>query len=49
MSIDLGLDNLATLTFKEGNETYIFCGKKLKSINAFINKKSHKSIDAGFD
>lgn len=39
MSIDLGLDNLATLTFKEGNETYIFCGKKLKSINAFMNKK----------
>ncbi|SFD14986.1 RNA-guided endonuclease InsQ/TnpB family protein [Clostridium uliginosum] len=39
MSIDLGLDNLATLTFKEGNETYLFCGKKLKSINSFANKK----------
>lgn len=39
MAIDLGLDNLATLTFKEGNETYLFCGKKLKGINAFVNKK----------
>ncbi|WP_061996407.1 RNA-guided endonuclease TnpB family protein [Clostridium sp. ATCC 25772] len=39
MAIDLGLDNLATLTFKEGNETYIFCGKKLKSVNAYANKK----------
>lgn len=39
MAIDLGLDNLATLTFKDGNETYLFCGKKLKSINAFVNKK----------
>lgn len=39
MAIDLGLDNLAALTFKEGNETYLFCGKKLKSINAFVNKK----------
>ncbi|AOY77625.1 RNA-guided endonuclease InsQ/TnpB family protein [Clostridium formicaceticum] len=39
MAIDLGLDNLATITFKEGNETYLFCGKKLKGINAFVNKK----------
>lgn len=39
MAIDLGLDNLATLTFKEGNQSYLFCGKKLKSINAFVNKK----------
>lgn len=38
MAIDLGLDNLATLTFKDGNETYVFCGKKLKGINAFVNK-----------
>lgn len=30
MAIDLGLDNLATLTFKEGNKTYLFCGKNLK-------------------
>lgn len=39
MAIDLGLDNLATLTFKEGNETYLFCGKKLKGINSFVNRK----------
>jgi len=39
MAIDLGLDNLATLTFKERIETYLFCGKKLKGINAFVNKK----------
>lgn len=39
MSIDLGIDNLATLTFKDGNETYLFCGKKLKGINSFVNKK----------
>ena len=39
MAIDLGLDNLATLTFKDGNETYLFCGKKLKGVNAFVNKK----------
>ncbi|MBV1819145.1 IS200/IS605 family element transposase accessory protein TnpB [Anaerosalibacter bizertensis] len=47
MAIDLGLDNLATLTFKEGNETYLFCGKKLKCINAFVNKKNayYQSIE----
>ena len=39
MAIDLGLNNLATLTFKDGNETYLFCGKKLKGINAFVNNK----------
>lgn len=39
MAIDLGLNNLATLTFKDGNEAYVFCGKKLKGINAFVNKK----------
>lgn len=46
MAIDLGLDNLATVTFKEGNETYLFCGKKLKGINAFVNKK-YKYDDYG--
>lgn len=39
MAIDLGLDNLATLTFKDSDENYLFCGKKLKSINAHANKK----------
>ncbi|SHK41961.1 RNA-guided endonuclease InsQ/TnpB family protein [Tepidibacter formicigenes] len=39
MAIDLGLDNLATLTFKENSKNYLFCGKKLKSVNAYTNKK----------
>ncbi|WP_297522354.1 transposase [uncultured Clostridium sp.] len=39
MSIDLGLDNLATLTFKDGLNQYLFCGKKLKSVNSYTNKK----------
>ena len=39
MAIDLGLDNLATLTFKENNDNYLFCGKKLKSVNAIQIKK----------
>ena len=39
MAIDLGLDNLATLTFKDGLNQYIFCGKKLKSVNSYVNKR----------
>ncbi len=39
MAIDLGLDNLATLTLKDGLNQYIFCGKKLKSVNAYTNKQ----------
>ncbi|KYH26854.1 putative transposase [Clostridium tepidiprofundi DSM 19306] len=39
MAIDLGLDNLATLTFKENANSYLFCGKKLKSVNSYINKR----------
>lgn len=39
MAIDLGLDNLATLTFKDNQNSYLFCGKKLKSVNSYINKK----------
>lgn len=39
MAIDLGLDNVATLTFKDNEENYLFCGKKLKSINAHTNNK----------
>lgn len=38
-AIDLGLDNLASLTFKDGLNQYIFCGKKLKSVNAYTNKQ----------
>ncbi|WP_454055237.1 RNA-guided endonuclease InsQ/TnpB family protein [Clostridium sp. Marseille-Q7071] len=39
MGIDLGLDNIATLTFKDGLNQYIFCGKKLKSVNSYTNKQ----------
>ena len=39
MSIDIGLDNLAAITFKDGINQYIYCGKKLKSINSYINKR----------
>lgn len=39
MSIDIGLDNLATITFKDGINQYIYCGKKLKSVNSYINKR----------
>lgn len=39
MAIDLELDNLATLTFKENDDNYLFCGKKLKSVNAHVNRK----------
>ena len=39
MAIDLGLDNLATLTFKENQNSYLFCDKKLKSVNSYINKR----------
>lgn len=39
MAIDLGLDNVATLSFKYGLNQYIFCGKKLKSVNSYTNKQ----------
>lgn len=39
MSIDLGLDNLATITFKTGLSQYIYCGRELKSVNSYTNKK----------
>lgn len=39
MSIDIGLDNLAAITFKDGINQYIYCGKKLKSVNSYINKR----------
>jgi len=38
MSIDLGLDNLATLTFKDDTKSYIINGKTIKSKNAYFNK-----------
>ena len=37
-SIDLGLSNLATLTFIDGSKPLIFNGKPLKSMNQYYNK-----------
>lgn len=39
MAIDLGLNNLATLTFKDNVESYIINGKPVKSKNAYFNKE----------
>jgi IS605 OrfB family transposase len=41
-SIDLGLNNLSTITFNDGRTPFIINGRPLKSINNFYNKK--KSI-----
>lgn len=41
-AIDLGLNNLATITFSDGSQPLIINGKPLKSINQFYNKQ--KSI-----
>jgi putative transposase len=38
-SIDVGVNNLATITFSNGNQPLIINGKPLKSINQFYNKK----------
>ena len=37
-SIDLGINNLASLTFNNSTNSYIINGKPLKSINQFYNK-----------
>ncbi|HCL4480101.1 TPA: transposase [Clostridium botulinum] len=39
MAIDLGLSNLATLTFLEEEKSYIINGKPLKSVNSYVNNK----------
>lgn len=39
MAIDLGLDNLATVTFSHHQDTYILCGRTLKSKNSYYNRK----------
>ncbi|APU86893.1 putative transposase family protein (plasmid) [Clostridium botulinum] len=39
MAIDLGLNNLATITFLENEDSHIINGKPLKSVNSFVNKK----------
>lgn len=42
MAIDLGLDNLATLTFKDNPKGYIIDGKKIKSENRYYNRRISK-------
>ena len=42
MSIDLGLKNLATITFSNNATPVIINGKALKSINQYYNKKKAK-------
>lgn len=42
MAIDLGLNNLATLTFKDNTENYIINGKSIKSKNSYFNKEITK-------
>lgn len=46
LSIDLGLDNLATIVNNVGKKPIVINGKSLKSINQYYNKKSsyYKSI-----
>jgi IS605 OrfB family transposase len=39
MAVDLGLNNLATLTFKDNTENYIINGKPVKSKNSYFNKE----------
>ena len=39
MAIDLGLNNLATLTFKDNTANYIIKGKPIKSKNSYFNKE----------
>jgi len=39
LSIDIGIDNLATVTNNFGEQPFIINGKGLKSINKFYNKK----------
>jgi IS605 OrfB family transposase len=39
MAIDLGLDNLATITLKDNPEGYIIDGKVIKSENRYYNRK----------
>ncbi|MFP4018744.1 MAG: RNA-guided endonuclease InsQ/TnpB family protein [Bacteroidales bacterium] len=39
IGVDLGLDNLATVTFKDNSESYIIDGKVIKSENRYYNRK----------
>ncbi len=42
MAIDLGLDNLATVTLKDSPKSYIIDGKVIKSENRYYNRKITK-------
>jgi putative transposase len=39
MSIDLGLDNLCAITFRDSKAQYLINGKTLKSKNSYFNKR----------
>ena len=39
MSIDLGLDNLCTITFEKSTKQYLINGKTMKSRNSWFNKE----------
>lgn len=39
MAIDLGLDNLCAITFKDSKEQFLINGRPLKSKNAYYNKE----------
>lgn len=39
MSIDLGLNNLASITFLNDSDSYILNGKPVKALNNFVNKR----------
>lgn len=41
-SIDLGLNNLATVVSNDGDNPILISGKKIKSINQYYNKKTSK-------
>jgi len=41
-AIDLGLNNLATVSFNDGKNPFIINGKPVKSINQFFNKEKAK-------
>jgi putative transposase len=41
-AIDMGIDNLAALTFNNSKHTYLINGRPLKSINQYYNKKKSK-------
>jgi len=47
MSIDVGLTNLATITFDSINKSYLISGKTLKSKNSYYNKEIAKLTSIG--